>query len=61
MHRILVAALGATAFSVAVANAAELPVKAPIVAPIIRYNWTGCYIGGHAGGAWARVRMDQHS
>jgi outer membrane immunogenic protein len=32
------------------AGAADLAVKAPIVAPAPVFSWTGCYIGGHAGG-----------
>src|SRR5579862_2888915 len=37
-----------------VAQAADMPLKAkPLAAPV--YNWTGCYIGGDAGGAWSRV------
>ena len=36
------------------ANAADLPVKAPPMAPpVILYNWSGIYIGGFAGGLWA--------
>ena len=36
------------------ASAADMPLKAaPLAAPV--YNWTGCYIGGDAGGAWSRV------
>jgi len=27
--------------------------KAPPVAPLAVYNWTGFYIGGHVGGGWA--------
>src|SRR5215471_5448609 len=47
---------GLAAMAVTSAGAADLPVKAPrysapIVAPL---SWTGCYIGGHAGGAWSR-------
>jgi outer membrane immunogenic protein len=35
------------------AQAADMPVKArPAPAPVM-YNWTGFYIGGHIGGAWA--------
>ena|SRR5258707_926187 len=34
------------------AFAADLPVKAPYMAPIAYYNWTGFYIGGNVGGAW---------
>ena len=35
------------------ASAADLrmPVKAPPMAPA--FSWTGCYIGGYAGGAWS--------
>ena len=33
------------------ASATDLPVpvKAPIVAPVPLFSWTGCYIGGHVG------------
>ena len=36
-----------------VASAADLPVKArpPVVAPVLAYNWSGCYFGGYLGGA----------
>jgi outer membrane immunogenic protein len=34
------------------AFAADLPVKAPYMAPIALYNWTGFYIGGNLGGVW---------
>jgi outer membrane immunogenic protein len=36
------------------AGAADLPVKAPPMVPIVTptYSWTGFYIGGNAGGAW---------
>src|SRR5690348_6652844 len=37
----------------AAAQAADMPVKAPPPAAPIMYNWTGFYIGGHIGGAWA--------
>jgi outer membrane immunogenic protein len=43
------AAVGTSAF------AADMPVKAPIYkAPPPVYTWTGCYIGGNVGGAWAK-------
>jgi len=38
------------------ANAADLPVKAPIYKappPVALYNWSGFYIGLHAGAAWS--------
>lgn len=41
-------------FGVTSASAADLPrampTKAPVMAPV--YNWSGFYIGGHAGHAW---------
>jgi outer membrane immunogenic protein len=46
----------AIAFSAGVvsASAADLPArmstKDPMAAPVAAYNWTGCYIGGNAGG-----------
>jgi outer membrane immunogenic protein len=38
------------------AQAADLPVKAPPAAPVAApvINWSGFYIGGHAGIAWSR-------
>jgi outer membrane immunogenic protein len=36
------------------ALAADLPVKARVPAPDL-YNWTGCYAGANAGGAWQKV------
>jgi outer membrane immunogenic protein len=58
MKKILLGVIGAAACA-APAWAADLPprpyTKAPappaVMAPI--YNWTGFYIGGHVGGAWA--------
>jgi outer membrane immunogenic protein len=35
------------------AFAADLPLYAPASAPIALYNWTGCYVGGHVGGAFS--------
>lgn len=36
------------------ASAADMAVKAarPMPAPVMVYNWTGCYIGGNVGGLW---------
>jgi outer membrane immunogenic protein len=49
--------LGTVALSAAglvnVASAADMPVKAPPVIPVV-YNWTGCYIGGNGGWKWGR-------
>lgn len=41
------------------ALAADMPVKAPVRAPVVAaYNWTGCYIGGNIGYSWGRARGD---
>jgi hypothetical protein len=37
------------------ANAADMPVKAPIVKAPAMYNWNGCQVGAHAGAGWART------
>ena len=26
----------------------------PVVAPVMLFSWTGCYLGGHMGGGWGR-------
>ena len=49
--------LGSVAFAMLAgpAAAADLPAKAPIYKappPVMAYSWTGCYIGGNAGGLW---------
>jgi outer membrane immunogenic protein len=45
------------------ASAADLAArpytKAPMMAPIMTYNWTGCYIGGNVGGGWARTNQSR--
>lgn len=55
MRRLIIALLAATALGSVAANAADMPVKAPVYQPppAIAYNWTGIYIGGFAGGLWA--------
>src|SRR5581483_7145033 len=43
------------------ALAADLPARAPMYtkAPVaVAYSWTGLYIGGHVGGAWAQWTTD---
>src|ERR1700722_13372672 len=56
MKRQLIAGFGLSILAGAPAMAADMrpaPVytKAPIMAPV--FTWTGCYIGGNAGGLWA--------
>ena len=36
------------------ARAADMPVKAPPLPATPVSTWTGCYVGGNLGGAWAR-------
>jgi outer membrane immunogenic protein len=44
------------------ASAADLPArvysKAPAGVSAVAYNWTGCYIGGNAGGGFAHTRQE---
>jgi len=56
MKRILLSAT-LIAFAAAPAFAADLPRKAPPVAPVAApvWNWTGFYIGAHGGGVWGRA------
>jgi outer membrane immunogenic protein len=53
MNRLLTVTLGLLAVSAVPAAAADLPMKAPMAAPIMGpgFNWTGFYIGGNAGAA----------
>jgi outer membrane immunogenic protein len=59
MKRAVLAGLGVLALAAQPTLAADIPVrmpvKAPVMAPVV-YNWTGFYIGAHAGYAWARTR-----
>src|SRR5688572_13564445 len=55
MKRFVFAAFGlAAAVFAAPASAADLPRSMPYKAPayVTSYNWTGFYIGAHAGYAW---------
>ena len=49
-------AVAATAPAFAADMAARYS-KAPPPAPVMVYNWTGCYIGGNIGGGWARTEQ----
>jgi outer membrane immunogenic protein len=58
MKRALTLGIGALALAslslpAAAADLGARPVgKAPVVAPVALYNWSGFYIGGHIGGVW---------
>jgi len=47
--------------SAGAASAADMPLKASPVAAAPLYNWTGCYIGGNAGGGWSRIDTSRFS
>lgn len=51
----LVFAASILAASAVSAFAADMPArvaKAPVVAPVLTYDWSGIYVGGAVGGAW---------
>jgi outer membrane immunogenic protein len=48
----LLALIGLSFGSGQIASAADLPVRAPMVAAPVPFSWTGFYVGGHLGGGW---------
>src|SRR5262245_16825309 len=54
MNRIIAAALLLGLGTVS-ATAADLPVKAKVVAPVQVYNWTGFYAGANVGYLWGEA------
>jgi outer membrane immunogenic protein len=52
MNKVLLASI-ALALGTGVASAADMPVKAPPYVPPPAFSWTGCYLGGNIGAAWA--------
>ena len=60
MRHTLLGAVGTLALLTSGVSAADLPRKpqpAPVLAPMPVNNWTGCYIGGNVGGAWANIEV----
>jgi outer membrane immunogenic protein len=53
MKRLLIAGAALAANWIVPALAADMPVKAPVVAAA--WEWTGCYIGIEGGGSWGRT------
>ena len=53
MNKTLIASVALLALGTGVAEAADLPVKAP-PPPVPVFSWTGFYIGANFGGAWAK-------
>ena len=41
------------------AHAADLAIKAAPPPPVPVFSWTGFYIGGNIGGAWANNRLER--
>ena len=54
MKKHILAAAALTAWAGGSAIAADIPVKAPLPAPIPVFSWTGCFIGTHTGGMWVK-------
>jgi outer membrane immunogenic protein len=64
MKKILMATVALSALVAAPAMAADLarPVyKAAPPPPVYGYSWTGCYIGGNAGGVWVNKEWFDHN
>jgi outer membrane immunogenic protein len=57
MHRVGALAAVAVFGFASVAFAADMPVKAPMAAPVAAYNWTGFYVGIAGGGGWGSTRQ----
>ncbi len=59
MNKTVIASVALVALGTGIAGAADLPVKAPSMAPVAApWSWSGCYIGGTAGGEWQRIDTD---
>jgi outer membrane immunogenic protein len=54
IHSALLACVAcAVAVPAIAADLSRAPItKAPALAPVVAYNWSGFYIGGHVGGTW---------
>jgi outer membrane immunogenic protein len=56
----ILSAMAVAALTATTAFAADLPMKAPAAAAI-KFTWTGCFIGGHIGGAVSEDRTTNGS
>ena len=54
MKKFLLGSLALAAMIAAPAMAADMPVKAPLPAPVV-YDWSGSYVGFNIGGVWYDV------
>jgi len=57
VKRMLVAGAALAALMGTPALAADMALKAPPPPPPPAFSWTGCYIGGNAGGAWGNSNV----
>jgi len=54
MKKLFLGSMALAAVIAGPAMAADMPVKAPPPPPVV-WNWSGVYLGAHAGGAWSRT------
>jgi outer membrane immunogenic protein len=63
VRKLFVAGVGVVALFAVPAIAGDLPIDAPIYAPVYRappilaLSWTGCYLGGHIGGSFIDTKF----
>jgi outer membrane immunogenic protein len=57
MRKICFAIAAALAITAPLARAADLPLKTETTPFSQRFNWTGCYLGGHLGGGFAHKNI----
>jgi outer membrane immunogenic protein len=55
MKKFLLGSVALAAMVAGPAMAADMPLKAP--PPVVYYNWSGCYVGGHVGGKSSRADL----
>ncbi|MGO9357961.1 MAG: outer membrane protein [Xanthobacteraceae bacterium] len=55
MKQLLALGVAISVMACGAVRAADLPapVKAPLLAPVTAYDWSGIYIGAHLGGGWS--------
>jgi outer membrane immunogenic protein len=60
MRKALLIVLAAAGLGASQASAADLPMKAPYMAPVpaVVFSWTGFYLGGSLGYSWSKIDGD---
>src|SRR5260221_191602 len=56
---VAVSAIVGTSVASVAGKAARPYTKAP-PAPVMTYNWTGCYVGGNLGGGWSSISQTKN-